>query len=515
MTIRNYINCPPSVAYPAPVPSNFDMIFFGDSRTENGISANLTTSGYATNLNNIGMAAHLGALSGHRLRVGKFPNFGIGGGTSLQAAVDPRQATSGSVTTGQWWRGTQTDNPTQSGSSNKSISDAVAHSAGLVCLLLGTNDGPTNWPSASRTAMTTIINGLTAGGKVVVLLNELPRGINSAGSTQNTTTDPVALKAYSDWLKKWDYNSGDALANPNVIVIDTWADFVDATTGTNYYNKRGYLHDGLHFTPFGAKRATELMINRLSTIWYWPARPVRITQPTANGLSVITNSAPFINSNPVLTPGANGTVSGTWGVAPAASDISQGWIATGSGTLSGINATAVKGVETDANGYPIQRINVTGGSLANLGTATVTLQQNITNIAALTSAGMLSLTSKLRGMANLRIEAGSNLLSSVNISLSLIADATAKNLAVRTMRTASFLPINNGTTDMADGQWYTFLTELMDIAEANMTASPGNPSSISSLTFQINLQFDNRTGSTATPSATVRIARAGVAVVSS
>lgn len=515
MSIRSYINCPPSVAYPAPVPANFDVIFFGDSRTENGFAPNVNTTGYAANLNNAGMAAHIGPMSGHRLRVAKFANFGIGGGTAIQAAFDPRQSSSSTVTTGQWWRGSQSDSPTSSGSDNKSISNAVAHEAGIVVLLLGTNDGPTNWPSETRTAMTTIINGLTAGGKVVVLLNEMPRGINSAGSTQNTTTDPVAFKAYSDWLSKWDYASGDALSNPKVIVIDSWGEVVDGASGTNYYNKQGYLHDGLHFTPYGCKRVTEVMINRLSTVWYWAARPRRITLPTANGLTAIADTTPFINSNPIFTPGTNGTVSGTWGSAPAASDIAQGWIATGSGKLSGINATAVKGVETDPDGYPVQRINVTGGSLANLDTATVTLQQNISNIAALTSAGMLSLTSKLRAMARVKIDAGSSLLSSVNVSMSLLADTTAKNLVGRTMRTTSFLPLNNGTLDMGDGVWYDYLTELIDIAEANMTASPGNPSSISSIVFTVNLQFDNRTGSTATPSATVRVARAGVSVVSS
>lgn len=512
MTIRNYINCPPSVAYPAPVPANFDVIFFGDSRVENGITPNVTTTGYEAALTNIGVAAHIGAMSGNRLRVGKFPNFGISGGTSMQAAFDPRQASSGSVTTGQWWRGSPTDS---SGSSNKSISDAVAHSAGIVCLLLGTNDGPTNWPSASRTAMTTIINGLTAGGKVVVLLNETPRGINAAGAAQNATASPAALKDYSDWLLKWDYASGDALSNPRVIVVNSWAEFIDSGSGSNYYNKQGYLHDGLHFTPFGAKQLAETIVDRLSTVWVWAARPRRISLPTANSLSTITDSAPFINSNPIFTPGTNGTVSGTWGSAPSASDIAQGWIASGSGTLSGINATAQKGVETDPDGYPVQRINVTGGSLANLATATVILQQNITNISALTSAGMLSLTSKLRAMMRVKIDAGSNLLSSVNISTTVLADTTAKNLVARTMRTASFLPINNGSFDMGDGEWRDYMTELLDIAEPNMTASPGNPSSISSISLVLNLRFDNRTGSTATPSATVRFARTGVAVVSS
>lgn len=502
----------------APTPSNYDIVFFGDSRTENGFAPNVATGGYGANLHNVGVAAQIGPMSGHKLRVGKFANFGIGGGTAIQAAFDPRQAASGSVTTGTWWRGTVANSPTSSGSDNKSISNAVAHSAGIVVLLLGTNDGPTNWPAATRTAMTTIINGLTAGGKVVVLLNETPRGINTAGTLQSNLTTPNAalFKDYSDWLKKWDYNSGDALSNSKVIVVDTWADFYDSASGTSYYNKQGYLHDGLHFTPFGAKRAAQLIDARLTLILgtAYTGAAARITLPTANGFTAITDTAPYLNSNPILTPGTDGTVSGTWGTPPTAATVAQGWTVTGSGTISGLDLVCEKGVDTDPGGFPVQKLTVTGGSLADLGTATVTLQQNVSNIAALTSAGMMSLASKLRAMARVKIDAGSNLLSSVSVSMTVFADTTAKNLTARSMRTTSFLPLN-AVVDMGDGQWYDYLTELLDIAEPNMTASPGNPTSISSIVFTVNMQFDNRTGSTATPSATVRVARPGVAVVSS
>jgi len=495
----------------AAAPSNYDAIFFGDSRTENGFAPNVNTGGYAANLNNVGVVAQLGPMSGHRLRVGKFSNFGIGGGTSIQAAFDPRQAASGSVTTGQWWRGGQTDSPTNSGSSNKSISDAIAHPAGIVVMLMNTNDGPTNWPVNSRTAMTTIINALTAAGKVVVLLNETPRGINSAGALQSdlSAANMALFKDLSDWLSKWDYASGDVLANPRVIVIDSWNEFYDPATGANYYNKVGYLHDGLHFSPFASKRLAQMIDSKLSSVWrQYAALPRRRTLPTANGFAAITNTTPYLNSNPIFTPGTNGTVSGTWGSAPTAATVCQGWTIAGSGTISGINLVAEKGVDTDPDGFPVQKLTVTGGSLADLGTATVILQQSFTNIAALTSAGMLSLTSKLRAMARVKIDAGSNLLSSVNVSLTVFADTTAKNLTARTMRTSSFLPLNR-VVDMADGEWYDYVTELLDIAEPNMSPTPGNPSSITSMVFTVNMQFDNRTGATATPSAVVRIARAG------
>lgn len=495
----------------AAAPSNYDAIFFGDSRTENGFAPNVNTGGYAANLNNVGVAAQLGPMSGHRLRVGKFANFGIGGGTSIQAAFDPRQAASGSVTTGQWWRGGQTDSPTNSGSSNKSISDAIAHPAGIVVMLMNTNDGPTNWPVNSRTAMTTIINALTAAGKVVVLLNETPRGVNSAGALQSdlSAANMALFKDLSDWLSKWAFDSGDVLANPRVIVIDSWNEFYDPATGANYYNKVGYLHDGLHFTPFASKRLAQMIDSKLSSVWrQYAALPRRTTLPTANGFAAITNTTPYLNSNPIFTPGTNGTVSGTWGSAPTAATVCQGWTIAGSGTISGINLVAEKGVDTDPDGFPVQKLTVTGGSLANLGTATVILQQSFTNIAALTSAGMLSLTSKLRAMARVKIDAGSNLLSSVNVSLTVFADTTAKNLTARTMRTSSFLPLNR-VVDMGDGEWYDYVTELLDIAEPNMSPTPGNPSSITSMVFTVNMQFDNRTGATATPSAVVRIARAG------
>lgn len=514
MRLRRYINRPPSVAYPAPVPNNFDMIFFGDSRTENGIAANLNSTGYATNLRNAGVAGQIGPMSGHRLRVAKFSNFGISGATSMQAAFDPRQNASNTVTTGTWWRGTVGDTPTSSGSDNKSISSAVAHSAGIVCLLLGTNDGATNWPANSRTAMTTIINGLTAGGKVVILLNETPRGINTAGSTQSnlTVSDAAAFKAYSDWLSKWDYASGDALSNPKVIVVDSWSEFLNTGSGTNYYNKQGYLHDGLHFTPYGAKRLAQIIVNKLSTVWVWAARPVRISLPTTNGLSSISTAAPFLNSNAIFTPGTNGTISGTWSTAPTAATVAQGWTLTGS-SVSTFVASAEKGVETDPDGYPVQKVVVTSGSMANNATSTVTLQQNVT-VASVISAGMVSITSKLRAMARVKIDAGSNLLSGVSVAVT-VNPATATGMLARTMTVTSFLPLNGGGVDMGDGQWYDYLTEIIDLAEANMTASPGNISSITSISLTVVLQFDNRTGSTASPSATVRVARAGVSVVSS
>ena len=495
----------------AAAPSNYDAIFFGDSRTENGFAPNVNTSGYAANLNNVGLAAQLGPMTGHRLRVGKFANFGIGGGSSIQAAFDPRQAASGSVTTGQWWRGGQNDLPVNSGSSNKSISDAIAHPAGIVVMLMNTNDGPTNWPVNSRTAMTTIINALTAAGKVVVLLNETPRGINSAGALQSdlSAANMALFKDLSDWLSKWAFDSGDVLAKPRVIVIDSCTDFYDPATGANYYNKVGYLHDGLHFTPFASKRLAQMIDNKLSSVWrQYAALPRRRTLPTANGFAAITDTTPYLNSNPIFTPGGPGAVSGTWGSAPTAATVCQGWTIAGGGTISGINLVAEKGVDTDPDGFPVQKLTVTGGSLADLGTATVILQQSFTNIAALTSAGMLSLTSKLRAMARVKIDAGSNLLSSVNVSLTVFADTTAKNLTARTMRTSSFLPLNR-VVDMADGEWYDYVTELLDIAEPNMSPTPGNPSSITSMVFTVNMQFDNRTGATATPSAVVRIARAG------
>ena len=155
------------------------------------------------------------------------------------------------------------------GSGGKTIADIAANPAAIIILgPLGTNN---SGDPTELAAMATIIKGLTdptyvypgygavlplynGQPKTIILLNDTRTGYSTSGSaSQGKTPTSLALQFYNYSLSllKYGFDSGDALANPHVIAVDTFNDPVlaDLTDTTNYAVKPGFFADGLHFAP--------------------------------------------------------------------------------------------------------------------------------------------------------------------------------------------------------------------------------------------------------------------------
>lgn len=494
-----------------PIPANYEFTGYGDSRTEDGIGSTASqTNGYNFGSNNIGYLSWLPTLSGNKLRLGRYPNFGIASSTLAQGAANPRLDATGVASTGRWDR----PNGSSNYASNKGYIDAKNHSAGIVAILYGTN-----WPSGTyqdQLAYTeTIMNGIGTG-KVILLLNEQPRGISYDGTVQNAASNPAERYTFSRELLKYDFASGDAKARSNVIVINSYDEFLDVSSGTNYYNKQGYLRDGLHDTPYGSKRKAQIIVDRLSAIWPgWASLPAQVTLPTANGLSVPANTQPFIHTNPILTPGTNGAVLGTWGGAPAAANVPQGWTVNALNGGSGLTAVCDK-TGTDPDGYPTLQITISGTLAANT-TATVQAYQTLASAALSTaiSAGLVSINDKFRGLARVQVAAGSAYLAGVGYKI-FVQDTTAsRSINTKANAGSTGSAGNNGTSlnaylDAGGTDWQTLVTELIDCQDANLVAQSQNIAAFSQIQGIVEILFRNNTASTQNVSATVKISRAGV-----
>lgn len=496
----------------APVPANYDVLFFGDSRTSDGIgSATSLTNGYAPLTQNLGVAGWIGALSGNRLRVGRYANFGIPASTTTQGAAVPRLDAVNVASAGRW------DRPGSSSdfAGNKGAPDAAAHQAGIAVLLYGTNDG-SGISTTTESNLVTIMNGI-GSGKVIILLNELPRGVDFLGAVTNEASNPAERYALSRELLKYDYASGDAKARANVIVVNAYDAFLDGASGTNYYPIRGVYRDGLHVTPYGGRLLTQTIIDRLAAVWPgWAALPEQVTLPTVNGLSDPAATQPFVHSNPILTPGTNGQSLGTWAVAPAAASIPQGWAVNALSGASGLTGVATKGVDTDPDGYPAFKLEITGTLGANSG-STIQVYQALqsTALSSALSAGRLSINDKLRGVANIKVAAGSQYL--VGVGMDVIAqDSTAnRTQTVRSNAGTTGGPglgtaLNSYLDAYAASDWTRIQTELIDLQDPNLVAIGQNVAALSALTGRVQLVFRNNSGSTQNVSATVWISRAGV-----
>ena len=494
-------------------PSNADIAWWGDSRTENGFQTSVSaTTGYGTKTTINGAMSYIGPASGHKLRLARNANFAIFGSTTIEGAAIPRQSAAGTVTVGQWWRGSATDT-VPSGSDNKGVDYAINHEAGIFVYLDGTNDGATNWVSASRIATLSVVQTLAAASKIVVVLNELPRGIKPDGTLGNnlTLSDAAAFKAYSVWLAGLDYASGQPQSQPNVIAVDSWSIGIDPSSGAQYYNLPGMLYDGLHPTQYYCNLIAQAITARLQAVfpsWY-AALPSLITIPTTNGLSTPTASAPFLNPNPIMTAGTGGTVTGNWsGTAPSASGVCQGWTLTGG--ASGYNLTCVAsntGI-TDPQGGNAQRL-VISGSLGASTTSYITMSQNST--ASLISSGMMTLASKLRAMLRFRVQPGSVGLSAVSIQGALITTSTPQNMITTTPVIGYFASYynQNGLDVFAGSQWMDFMSSLDDLADPNLAINNGNPTGVSAIQVVITFYFTNYAATAQSVGATIDVSRAG------
>lgn len=499
----------PAAAGPvAPVPANYSFLIYGDSRTDDGKTTSNGTSGLIQGTASLGYAPWLEMLSGYRLRIARNANFAVPASTTYQGAAIPRQNANGVVTPGDAWR----SNGAINFSDNKGADFANVHEAGIGVLLYGTNDqivSDAGYLAPSRTNILAILGN--APNKVWVVCNELPKGVNDNGTLGGQSVS-ANFKAFSDWLLTLDHASGHANARANVIVVDTWGEFVDATTGTLYRNKRGYLRDGLHCTGFGAKRIAAKIIERLSAIWPgWGALPAQISLPTTNGLASLGAAQPSIMSNSIFTPGTAGSVLGTWGTAPVAASIPQGWTLYMSGSGAGIVCVVEKGVETDPNGYPLFKLTISGTLAAN-STCSIQVYQ-LASMAALFTNNWLTINDKLRGVARMKVEAGAQYFSGTSLSMIVQSPTTAKYLTAFTGRGGSVINMSAPAyQDCYDGDWLPYCTEVLDFQDPGKVALGQNMSAqsdISQIQIRADLDFRNLTATTQNVAATVRLSRMG------
>lgn len=198
----------------------------------------------------------------------------------------------------------------------KSLAALAANRAANAIFLNGSAEAPnsaTGVGSNCRRDFATIVANLTtnAGGltffnntpKNLIIMNEWPRGAPNPGKTDSiptTTAQRQALKQFADWVKLFSYDSGDALANPRVVVIDTFNDprILDTSTFPDYKNRVGLLEDGVHQTGPMGKVAAQVVADRIGSLF--PYNNAIAPLPTSSNLSL------FLNSNPLMT-GTNGT----------------------------------------------------------------------------------------------------------------------------------------------------------------------------------------------------------------
>jgi hypothetical protein len=253
----------------------------------------------------------------------------------------------------------------------------------------------------------------------------------------------------------------------------------------------------------------------LASIWpQWSSLPSQAILPTANGLSDLAATQPFVHSNPIFTPGTNGSIIGTWGGAPSAANVPQGWTLAALGTAGGITCVAEKGVETDPDGYPVFKLTFSG-TLAAGSTATIQLYQQLGSTALTTalSAGRIANDDKLRTVAKVMVDEGSQLLNGVSAdcyvqSASASRYQTALANAAVTAGTGVFL---NGYSDACAGSpWDILMTELVDLQDPNLVALNQNMDTLTSAIARLTMTFRNPGGSTAPVSAVIRFSRAGM-----
>lgn len=292
--IRRRIRGAPSLAALID-PYNAEFVGYGDSRTAaSGILASLTGSG---------MLSWIARFVGNSIKLpdtGQV-NYGIGGQSVETAMTIPRP-----------------------GNAALGLDQLAAAPQAIVVMLNGTNSVDIGPGGTARAAMTSAIDYLTnpsstaypgyAGllyqgkPKTLVILNELPRGINETGAVQNTY---AGLSVWADWISKFSYDSGDALANPHVVVVNTYYDtrLLDVSSGATHNNKRGTLYDGLHNNNAGASLASQVVGDRLRQIPFFQTDRGYAVLPTAGTVGN------FLNANPMNTTGTIGpntvTTSGT------------------------------------------------------------------------------------------------------------------------------------------------------------------------------------------------------------
>lgn len=501
----------------APVLANKMSLHYGDSRTDDGMTSANTGTGLARTMASIGYISWLVLLSGGRIVPGRFANFSVPASTTYHGAAIPRQGFTGVVQPGDSWRSSSATLYT----SNKGADFAELHEAGMVFNLYGTNDGAVSDAGyadvgASRANQLTILGN--APSKTHIMLNELPKGINDDGSSAGYNVS-ANFKSYSDWLLTLDYASGSPNARSNVIAVDTFGEFVDPATGTLYRNKRGYLRDGLHLTGYGGKRIAAKIIERLRQVYPdFDSWPVQHPLPTSNdnGLTSLGDAQPFVNSNADMRPGTNGSVLGTWGGAPAAANIMQGWTITPSNAnASGITCVADKTLTTPG-GMGSQRLTFSGTLGAGL--ATQIQFQQILSTATLFANGWLTINDMLRAVGLGRVAAGSQYFAGLALAVQMQSGTVNKYQTIACNRGGGFNMGAPAYLDAYEGEWLTYCTEVLDMQDPGKVALGQNITAqgdISQIILRWEIDFRNLSGTTQNIGAVVDLAQTGLKRVSS
>lgn len=536
----------------APIPTNYDMIAFGDSRVNRGSGNTLTSSGLLQVTTSLGIQSWLATTAVGRILQGQYSNFGIDSGNSTQAVAEPRLSAFNDnylITSlarnltrpDEFWRGASSRGSAAAQETNcgpfaKDLTALAAHEADIIWDLLGTNDPISNIPPLTTIAnKAAAIDAAAAAGKIYIMCNEMPRGILPDGNPANGSnadytgafpnylvSDDANRFAVSRGFDAFDFASGSANARRNCIVINTRDEFIDLTiqpdplNPTLWRNKAGYEWDGLHPSQYGMKRTAAATVARLAAVWSgYSALPNRVPVPTANGFVTPSLTQPYVNRNPVYTNGTDGIVTGTWAVAPLASGIPQDWAILGIANTTGLSCVVTKGTNDPTFGNYTQLV-ITGTIIAgNL--ATIHLREGMTSTTANAevTAGRIAITDKLRAAGWRKIASGSTGLYSVELQTYCIEATANKSFTSRAhvAQNGSFVRDIDGN-DAGNDEWQLAVTDPMVLNDANMTPSPGAFATFSGnpalgLLWLISLGRVNA-GSLQTVSATIRFAKTGI-----
>ncbi|WP_294257213.1 hypothetical protein [uncultured Sphingomonas sp.] len=350
-------------------PPNWDFIAYGDSRVENGLGGALGSGGYAATQSMLGWPSLIPQETNHRLRLGRYPNFGISASNTVSGKEIPRRPATFTLqnqtpaatasTPPTWYRGTD--------STNKGLDYAAAHPAGIIMVMHGGADSDLD--TGARTRFKAYIDywRTNAPNKLIVILNEPPFGVNQAGAVVGGSGQSVM--DFAAWQKTFDYASGNANATPNVVVVDINALITDPASGpTPYLNKQGFYRDDRHFTPWGAQQVAKAVHARLSAAFgsTYTGLPSQISLPVSNGATIAQDTIGvhpgFVHTNPLLKPGANGQVI-TPGFTnlPSAANVPEGWAIGGTSAALGADIiTTLDKTGTDPDGYPMTTITLSG-----------------------------------------------------------------------------------------------------------------------------------------------------------
>ena len=259
-------------------PLRRNIAIYGDSRTANCSSGTLPNK----ITENYGYASWLGQYSEGRIFFEPAFNFGVGGDTSAQWAAR--------------------------------VGTVIASAADIVVCLISTNDRTSDFTLAqTQQNIEGVVMKLKQAGKIVVFINETPRG----GANALTAPRQLVHEQVRAWINSY-------LPRLGVRVVDVWDKMTDTASVTV---------DGLHWNPVGARIVGEALAREIKDLFDSPVPLPRATSPYDSA----TNTFGQINSNALLT-GTTGTKSGS---ANTTGDIATGYSVAGS-SWTGMTVVASK-----------------------------------------------------------------------------------------------------------------------------------------------------------------------------